>query len=104
MAIKRACSWQATIKTPEAPENYSVMLLTFQQRQRNIISKNKSDFTVNSDSVTVYLTQEETAQLTDKAPCLMQLRCFSSVRNAPGSAIWRIDVQAALDDIILGGA
>ena len=103
MAIKRACSWQATIKTPEPPENYSEMLLTFQQKQRNLISKGKSDLTADSESVTGYLTQEETAQLCEGEPCLMQLRCFSSVTNAPGSAIWRIKVQAALDDTILGG-
>lgn len=104
MAIKRACSWQAIIKTPETPSIYSEMLLTFQQKQRNIISKHKTDLTIDGDTVIVYLTQEETAQLTDKAPCLMQLRCYSSARNAPGSAIWKIDVQAALDDQVLGGA
>ncbi len=103
MAIKRACSWQAIIKTPEAPINYSEMLLTFQQKQRNIISKNKSNLEIGDETVTVHLTQEETAKLTDKAPCYMQLRCFSSATNAPGSAIWKIDVQAALDDQILGG-
>lgn len=104
MAIKRACSWQATIKTPESPDNYSSMLLQFQQKQRNILSKTEADLTIDGDYVVVNLVQEETALFSAGVPCFMQLRCYSSPTDAPGSAIWKIDVQDALNDQILGGA
>lgn len=101
MGMRRACSYQATIRTPEAPGNYSALLLTIQQGGQNLINKSKADLTVNETSVIVNLTQEETAQFAAGKPALLQLRCFASAYDAPGSHAWAIDVLPALNDKIL---
>lgn len=100
--IKRACTFPVTIVTPKPPATYTEMLLTFQQKQRNMITKTEADMTTTDTAVYVVLTQEETALLTEGIPCLMQLRCYSGSNDAPGSAIWELEVMDALDDRILG--
>ena len=100
--IKRACTFPVTIVTPKPPSTYSEMLLTFQQKQRNIITKTETDMMTSDTSIYVVLAQEETALLTEGIPCLMQLRCYSTNTDAPGSAIWELEVMDALDDRILG--
>lgn len=101
MALRRACSYQATFTTPEAPSAYSAILVTIQQKGVNIINKNKSDLTLDSTSVTMKLTQQETAMLTAGIPALIQIRCYASTYDAPGSALFTVDVQPALNDQIL---
>ena len=49
------------------------------------------------------LTQEETALFEAGTPAQLQIRCFGGVYNAPGSAVYSVDVWPALDDRILGG-
>ena len=101
MAFRRACSYQATIQPPEAPATYSAVLVTFQQNGRNLINKTLDDLTVGTNEFTVKLTQEETAQFEAGAQAWLQIRCFASEYNAPGSAAWPIDVLPALNDQIL---
>ena len=103
MGMRRACSYQATIRTPQAPSNYSALLLTIQQGGQNLINKTKDDLTPSADgtSVIVNLTQEETAQFAAGKQALLQLRCFASANDAPGSHAWAIDVLPALNDEIL---
>ena len=102
MAFRRACSYAASITPPEAPATYSDVLVTFQQGGVNIINKTLSDITVGSTDFIVELTQEETAQFTAGKQAWLQIRCYASAYNAPGSAAWPIDVLPALNDQILG--
>ena len=101
MAFRRACSYQATIQTPEAPSTYSAMLVTFQQKGKNLISKSLEELTVGENEIIVQLTQEETAQFQSGEQAWLQIRCFASEYNAPGSAAWPIEVMPALSDQIL---
>ena len=103
MAITRVCSYTATIQTPLPPEEYSAILVTFAQNQQNMIIKQLGDpgITVESDSVIVQLTQEETMQLAAGVPALMQIRCFKAPYQAPGSMIWAIEVYDALNEEVL---
>ena len=101
MAFRRACSYQATIQPPEAPVTYSAVLVTFQQNGNNIINKNLSDLTVGANEFTVKLTQEETSLFKAGVQAWLQIRCFASEYNAPGSVAWPIDVLPALNDQIL---
>ena len=103
MAIKRACSYQATIRTPKAPDTYSSILVTFQQDNENLIQKDLSELECDENYVIVNLTQEETALFTALIPAYLQIRCYAAEYDAPGSKIWPIDVYPALDDQILGG-
>lgn len=100
MAFRRACSYQASITPPEAPATYSSVLVTF--KQDNVqIDKSLSDLTVSGGDFIVKLAQEETSRFTAGKNAWLQIRCFASTYNAPGSAVWPIDVMPALNDTIL---
>ena len=102
MGIRRACAYKLRITTPAAPENYSAMLVTFQQDQVNIINKSLEDLTIDGDAVVCNLTQEET-KLFHEGWALVQARCFASDYDAPGSKILKLQVWPALDDTVLPG-
>lgn len=102
MGIRRACSYEVKFHTPEAPTGYSAILMTIQQDNVNVITKTESDtgVTVGAEYVTMQLDQAETALLT-AGQALMQIRCYGSQYNAPGSKVFGIEVYPALDDRIL---
>lgn len=101
MGIRRACSYKAVIKTPLAPSNYSKILVTVQQDGNNLISKNQSALTIGTDSVTMNLTQAETSLFEAGKRAFVQIRCYASAYDAPGSKAWPVEVWPALDDQIL---
>lgn len=101
MGIRRACSYKAVFKTPLAPSQYSKILVTVQQDGNNLISKNQSALTIGTDSVTMNLTQNETAQFEAGKRAFVQIRCYASAYDAPGSKAWPVEVWPALDDQIL---
>lgn len=101
MALIRACSYTATIKTPEVPTNYSAILVTFAQDNAVVLEKTLNDITIDNENIVVQLDQEETADFTCGKKCFLQVRCYKSQYEAPGSHIWAIDVQPALNDTIL---
>lgn len=99
--IIRACSYTATIEAPENPTGYSAILVAFQQDGVNKIEKNKSHLTFENNNIIVKLTQEETKLFACGKQVFMQIRCYKSQYNAPGSRIWAINVCPALDDEVL---
>ena len=101
MSIIRACSYQAAIKTPIDPSGYDRILVTFSQNDQIIVNKEKNQLDLQSDSVVVKLTQEETKLFTVPGMALLQIRAFKSSYEAPGSRIWPIQVYPALNDVIL---
>lgn len=102
MGIRRACSYKAIFKTPVAPNEYSEILVTIQQERENLISKTKEQLTVGTESVTMNLDQEETARFEAGKFAYVQIRCYKSDYDAPGSKAWPVPVWPALDDQILG--
>ncbi len=103
MGLRRACSYQATFRTPEDPINYSEILVTLSQKGQQLINKYRSSLTLTESTVILQLTQEETAQFVAGIPAQIQIRCYGSAYNAPGSAAYVIEVWPALNDEILGG-
>ena len=101
MSIRRVCSYSATIQTPEAPSGYSKIIVTFAQDGSNLFTKNKSALTLDDNTVTVKLDQSETKQFVAGKIALMQIRCYKSQYDAPGSAVWAIRVDPALNEDIL---
>lgn len=101
MAIIRACSYTATIQTPEAPENYSAILVTFQQDGVNLIEKTEDDVTIDDGKILVQLDQNETKLFACGRNCYLQVRCYKSQYEAPGSSVWGIMVYPALNDEVL---
>ena len=101
MGIRRACSYKAVFKTPLAPSNYSKILVTVQQDGNNLISKNQSALTIGTDSVTMNLTQAETSLFEAGKRAFVQIRCYASAYDAPGSKAWPVEVWPAMDDQIL---
>ena len=100
MAFRRACSYEATIKTPVDPSTYSAILVTFRQGDI-IVNKTEDDVTLTSTSVVVQLTQEETALFEAKKNVYLQIRCYASTYDAPGSRIWALKVEDSLNDEVL---
>ena len=103
MGIRRACSYQARIKTPTSPDHYTSILVTVQQDGENLISKDISELEFDEENVILNLNQEETKQFKESVPAYLQIRCYASEYHAPGSKCWPLDVLPALDDRILGG-
>ena len=101
MAIIRACSYTATIQPPEDPANYSAILVTFQQDGTNLINLDEDDVTISDGKIIVNLDQTQTKLLACGKKVLMQIRCYASQYEAPGSAVWAIDVWPALNDEVL---
>ena len=102
MAMIRACSYEATIQLPENAENYSAILVTFQQGGTNLVEKTEEDVTITEDGkILVQLDQSETKLFECGQNCYMQVRCYKAQYNAPGSMVWAISVWPALDDTVL---
>lgn len=102
MAMIRACSYQATIQTPEDANNYSAILVTFQQDGTNLVEKTEEDITITEDGkILVQLDQTETKLFSCGRNCYMQVRCYKGQYDAPGSMVWGIMVWPALDDTVL---
>lgn len=113
-AIHRAGTFPATIKTPLAPSEYSIIRVTFAQGQRILAEKEIGDtgMTLTEDAVEVVLTQEETLlfQPTAGSPmgaitgpmAYMQIRCYKSATDAPASAVWPIPVYDSLNQEVMG--
>ena len=113
MAIHRAGTYPVTIKTPQAPSEYSSILVTFAQNQQIIVEKGTGDsgFSTTADAVEVTLTQDETLlfQPTVGSPmggtraplAYIQIRCYKSSLDAPASAVWPLEVYDALNQEVL---
>lgn len=103
MAIRRACSYAATITTPEAPGEYSAILVSFAQNGQNLVNLDQDSpaLIIESDSVTARLTQEQTKQFTAGEPAFLQIRAYKSAYDAPGSKVWAIDVYDSLNTEVL---
>ena len=102
MGIRRACSYKATFTLPKTASNYSAILVTIQQKGRNLISKTKTQLTTDTTArVVMNLTQAETRQFEAGVPAYVQIRCYASATDAPGSNCWPVEVWPALDDQIL---
>lgn len=100
MGIIRACSYSAIIDTPESPSDYSVIQVTV--KQGNVeITKNKSDLVLTETSIIVNLDQTETKQFSCGATAFIQVRCYKSQYDAPGSEVWGIPVLPSLNDEVL---
>lgn len=101
MAIRRACSYQANIKTPEAPSVYSAILVTFQQDQTNLINLDETQLVIGDELITVQLDQEQTKRFQAGVPAFLQIRAYKSQYEAPGSKVWTLEVYPSLNDEVL---
>lgn len=103
MAIRRVCTWQATITLPEESSNYTAIVVTVSQDGRNIINKRNGDtgLTINTDDVVLNLTQEETSQFEAGKTAQLQIRAYHDIYDAPGSRIWSVDVYDSLNKEVL---
>ena len=111
MAIKRACTYSASIRMPEDPSNYDQILVTFSQDQEIIVEKRNSDLVLSSQAINFTLSQEETRLFRPSvkspmgnrisSPAYIQVRAFKSASAAPGSDCWKVDVYDSLSDEVL---
>lgn len=99
--IVQACSYEAEIKTPKAPSTYSKIVVSFAQNGTVLIDKQKSSLTIGTDSVTVHLSGSETNLFDPLYVALLQIKCYASAYDAPGSCVFGIKVCPALNDEVL---
>ena len=100
MSMIRACSYQATIQLPDAAANYSAILVTVSQEDVQI-NKSKPELILNDNQVTIMLDQTETKQFVACKSAYLQIRCYKSQYEAPGSKIWSIAVFPSLNEEVL---
>ena len=100
MAMVRACSYVAEIETPEAPSGYSAIQVTVMQGSTTI-TKTKSQLTLTENSIMLKLDQSETKQFTCGQNAYIQVRCYKSQYDAPGSEVFMVQVHPALNDEVL---
>lgn len=101
MPIIPGASYSATIQTPLPAENYSAMRVTFAQRGQVLLQKTEADLLIQNGLVVVQLSQEDTQGFMPGAAALMQIRCYRSQYDAPGSACWPIAVLQSNDTEVL---
>lgn len=100
MGMIRACSYVAEIETPEAPSEYSAIQVTVMQGDTTI-TKTKAQLTLTENSIMLKLDQTETKQFTCGASVFIQVRCYKSQYEAPGSEVFGVQVYPALNDEVL---
>lgn len=100
MAMIRACSYVAEIETPDPPSDYTAIQVTVMQGSTTI-TKTKPQLTLTEDSIMVKLDQAETKQFSCGQNAYIQVRCYKSQYDAPGSEVFGIQVHPALDDGVL---
>lgn len=101
MPIIQACSYTASIQTPLPAENYSAIRVTFAQGEQVLIVKDMSELSIQDGLVIVQLSQEDTLSFIAGTPALMQIHCYRSKYDAPGSACWSIPVLTSNDMEVL---
>ena len=94
------------------PDRYFKRIqITYAQDNEIILTKEKEDLVFDTKETacgTAYtasfqLTQEETKLFEAGTPAQVQIRCFGAIYDAPGSAVFSVDVWPALNDTVLGG-
>lgn len=100
MAMIRACSYSGMIDTPDSPSEYSVIQVTVKQGSVEI-TKELQDLELTDTSIIFSLDQTETKQFSCGETAFIQVRCYKSQYDAPGSEIWGIPVLPSLNDEVL---
>lgn len=103
MLFIRSCSFVTTFTPPKAPDTYSKIQVTMSQDDDILINKGLEDLECDETRVIFRLSQEETKLFTAGIPAEIQIKCFQTTYDAPGSAVFSFPVYDALNDNILGG-
>lgn len=72
--------------------------ITVAQYKKPVFEKAKSDCTLNGNTISVKLTQEETLKLKAGAKVEMQIRCLTTTNDAIASEIIVCDAERILKD------
>lgn len=103
MLFIRSCSYVATFTPPQPPDTYSKIQVTMSQDEDVVINKDLEDLECDETRVIFRLSQEETKLFKAGITAEIQIKCFKSTYDAPGSAVFSFPVYDALNDNILGG-
>ena len=109
--IKRACTFNFSIRMTEDPANFSKIVVSFVQDETLIVEKQKADMTLYPLALNITLTQAETRLFRPSikspkgarigSPVYIQLRLYKSDSVAPGSDLWEAEVSDSLNDEVL---
>lgn len=77
----------------------TALYITYQQLGRTVLEKELSDCTVESDKITVHLTQADTVKFKEDMPVRIQIR----VKMADGSAHKSAIIETTADELLKEG-
>lgn len=87
----------------ESPADFEKIVVTYAQRGRVLINRDKSQLSIDATTVYLRLTQVETLLFTSGVPVEIQIRVLRQDGTADASPIYRVPVEAVLNDSVLGG-
>lgn len=87
---------------PIDPQTCEIIRITYAQNDKILITKEKPDLSINDNTVTVTLTQEETKIFSSRSTVQVQVRALTFEGKALASPTFTREVGEVLDDGILG--
>jgi len=87
----------------EDPRDFAEVLVTYAQRGQVRINRDQSQLSIDETTVYLRLTQEETLLFAAGVPVEIQIRVLRQDGTADASPIYRVPVEAVLNDSVLGG-
>lgn len=76
----------------------ATIFLTYCQGGKTVLEKTNEDLDITADSITVYLSQEDTLKFKDGVPVEIQLRYVTPSGKADASNIMLVGVERILKD------
>ena len=90
-----------TFKMPLDISNISKLRVSYAQNGQVVITKELSDFTVESDTITTKLTQEDTLKFRGGVDVQIQIRVLTSGGDSIASNVMRVSCGTILDRTVL---
>ena len=85
----------------ENPASAKEIVVTYEQKGKEIIEKRKNDLTIENNIIWFRLTQEETLSLKSNSDIEVQIRILTADNQAPASAIFTLPVERILNEEVL---
>ena len=104
MAVRRGTTpSNSFVFDGESPADFEEIVVTYAQRGQVLINRDKPQLSIDATTVYLRLTQVETLLFTSGVPVEIQIRVLRQDGTADASPIYRVPVEAVLNDSVLGG-
>ena len=97
----RATTPHQVFKFPVEVANFTQILITYSQNKTKIINKTIDDLTLEGNTASFYLTQEETNMFKPCMPVYIQVRVMTEEGQVLASIIYKTLCEKVLNDTII---